>query len=330
MRFYTTCPPSSAYAPDTYAKRVAQVAEWAEDAGAEGALIYTDNGLADPWTVAQTVLMQTRRLVPMVATQPIYMPPFSVAKRITSLALMHGRHVALNMVAGGFPRDLAALGDETAHDDRYARLEEYVQIFQSLLRGETVTIEGRFYRQTGLSLQPAMPAELLPEIFLSSSSPAGRMTAAALGATEVSYPPPPGEIAADPAERPTSVVRLGLIARDTHDEAWAIAQARFPADPRGNMMHRMAMATSDSAWHRLLSEMGSRISGQEGVYWLHPFQTYRTFCPYLVGSHDEVAAALASYRAQGVRGLILDVPATEEDLPHTARAIAKTAARVAA
>ncbi|MEZ5868447.1 MAG: LLM class flavin-dependent oxidoreductase [Defluviimonas denitrificans] len=103
MRFYTTCPPSTAYDAQSYPARVSQVARWSEAAGAEGALIYTDNSLVDPWTVAQMMLMETKRFIPMIATQPVYMPPFSVAKRIASLALLTGRKVALNMVAGGFP-----------------------------------------------------------------------------------------------------------------------------------------------------------------------------------------------------------------------------------
>lgn len=323
MRFYTTCPPSTAYDAQSYPARVSQVARWSEAAGAEGALIYTDNSLVDPWTVAQMMLMETKRFIPMIATQPVYMPPFSVAKRIASLALLTGRKVALNMVAGGFPRDLQALGDDTAHDDRYARLEEYCHIFQAMLRGETVTLSSRFFRIDNLRLMPEMPRALRPEIFLSSSSPAGRETAASLDATPVSYPSPPGERPEDPEQRPTRVIRIGLIARDTADEAWGLAGQRFPKDPRGSMMHRMATATSDSQWHRQLTETGARLAQSErSTYWLHPFQTYKTFCPYLVGTHAEVAEALADYREQGVDGLILDVPATRDDLVHSARAIA--------
>ena len=43
------------------------------------------------------------------------------------------------MLAGGFKNDLVALGDQTEHDDRYARTVEYTQILTALLRGETVT-----------------------------------------------------------------------------------------------------------------------------------------------------------------------------------------------
>ena len=89
----------------------------------------------------------------------------------------------------------------------------------------------------------------------------------------------------------------------------------------------MAMATSDSQWHLNLSQASAAQAGRRGVYWLHPFQTYKTFCPYLVGSVDQVAEALRIYAAQGVTGLILDVPTTEEDLSGTAEAIAMASAQ---
>lgn len=322
MRFYTTCPPSSVYSAESYAARVVQVAQWSEAAGAEGALIYTDNSLADPWGVAQLILTETHSFIPMIATQPVYLPPYSVAKRISTLAMLTGRRVALNMVAGGFPRDLHALGDRTAHDDRYARLEEYCQVFRALLRGEAVTLDSRFHQMESLTLAPELPHALLPEIFLSSSSPAGRATATTLQATPVSYPAEPGSRPDDVSNRTTSVIRIGIIARETAQEAWTLAEGRFPQDPRGAMMHRMAMATSDSQWHCLLSKMSAAQTEARPLYWLHPFNTYKTFCPYLVGSYEQVAHALRDYAAQGVTGLILDVPATQEDLSSTAKTIA--------
>jgi alkanesulfonate monooxygenase len=49
---------------------------------------------------------------------------------VASLAFLHGRRVYLNMVAGGFAHDLAALDDRTPHDQRYERLIEYTLIVQ--------------------------------------------------------------------------------------------------------------------------------------------------------------------------------------------------------
>jgi alkanesulfonate monooxygenase len=74
------------------------------------------------------------------------------------------------------------------------------------------------------------------------------------------------------------------------------------------------MKISDSAWHRQLSQLGDTTTGNP--YWLVPFQNYKTFCPYLVGSYDQVALELAAYIRCGMRTFILDIPRQEEDLVH--------------
>jgi alkanesulfonate monooxygenase len=47
-----------------------------------------------------------------------------------------------------------------------------------------------------------------------------------------------------------------------------------------------------------------------------PFENYKTFCPYLVGSHEQVADFLSGYLAAGCDMIILDVPFSAEDLAH--------------
>jgi alkanesulfonate monooxygenase len=56
-------------------------------------------------------------------------------------------------------------------------------------------------------------------------------------------------------------------------------------------------------------------------YWLVPFQNYKTMCPYLVGSYDQVAEELARYFGAGYRTVILDVPPSADELEHTFRAV---------
>src|SRR5690242_5022049 len=133
LEIYTTCPPSTRVPAADYARVVADVSRWSEDAGCTGILVYTDHSLLDPWTVAQIVIGATRSLSPLVAVQPVYMHPYSVAKMVTSLAHLHERRLHLNFVAGGFRRDLLSFADELSHDRRYERLAEYASIVRALL-----------------------------------------------------------------------------------------------------------------------------------------------------------------------------------------------------
>src|SRR5919204_6216750 len=97
LSVFTTCPSSRGVPVLSYRTAICDVARWSERAGCVGMLVYADNGLVDPWLVAQLVITATERLAPLVAVQPMYMHPYAVAKLVSSMALLHGRRVDLNM-----------------------------------------------------------------------------------------------------------------------------------------------------------------------------------------------------------------------------------------
>jgi alkanesulfonate monooxygenase len=330
VRLFSTCPQTSDHTDGTYFERLTAVARWSEELGCEGVLVYTDNRLADPWLVAQLVIQNTKRLCPLVAVQPAYMHPYSAAKMIASLAFLHSRRIHLNMVAGGFVNDLASLNDNTPHDRRYDRLLEYTAVIQKLLSTpHGVSYDGEFYALKNARMFPALPPELLGDIFMSGSSEAGLAAAAAVGAVAVKYPKPPGEEQPMTRSQQRTGVRVGVIARRTDDEAWQVAHARFPEDRKGRITHDLAMKTSDSIWHKQLSRVAATAPTPESPYWLGPFQTYKTFCPYLVGSYETVAREVGSYIRLGYTDFILDIPPDERELDHTMQAFSAACEAVA-
>jgi alkanesulfonate monooxygenase len=319
LETFSTCPQISAGPREGYLQNVVDVAKWSEEHGCRGILVYTDNFQADPWLIAQIIIQNTDRLTPLVAIQPAYMHPYSVAKMIATLGHLYGRRIYLNMVAGGFKNDLAALNDTTPRDKRYQRLTEYTLIIKQLLNGRhPVNFSGEFYEINNLRLIPPLPPELFPGIFVSGSSEAGVATAQALGATAIKYPKPADECSQEGSDAVLdSGIRVGIIARPDEAEAWRVAHGRFPADRKGQLTHQLAMAFSDSSWHRQLSEMSKNRTSNPNPYWLVPFENYKTFCPYLVGSYDRVAEEVSRYMAVGYRTFILDIPPDQEELRHT-------------
>jgi alkanesulfonate monooxygenase len=314
---FSTCPQSADTPPDVYLQRVKDVARWSEDAGCRGILVYSDNRLVDPWLVSHVVLEATQALSPLVAVQPIYMHPYTAAKMVASLGYLHGRRIFLNMVAGGFRNDLLALGDTTPHDERYQRVTEYTLIMKRLLAGGPVTFTGRYHHVENLRLSPSLPAELYPGILISGSSPAGLAAAQAIEAIPVKYPEPLEQVGANAdAGGVDSGIRVGIIARETSEQAWSVAHERFPEDRKGQMTHALAMKVSDSQWHRQLSALADQPLSDANPYWLGPFQNYKTFCPYLVGSYARVARELAGYIDLGFKTFILDIPPNREELGH--------------
>jgi alkanesulfonate monooxygenase len=330
LELFSTCPQSKDLAPSDYRRRVEEVADWSDRAGYRGILVYTDNQLVDPWLVAQIVIESTQSLCPLVAVQPVYMHPYTAANMVSSFAHLYGRRIFLNMVAGGFRNDLLALGDATEHAERYERVIEYTELVKRLLQGERVTSAGRYYTVKNLTLTPPLPPELFPGIFVSGSSEDGVAAARAIGATAVKYPKPPHEEVSISADGAGIGMRVGVIARDDDSRAWQVARARFPEDRKGQLTHGLAMQVSDSHWHRQLSNLGAEPPSAENPYWLGPFENYKTFCPYLVGSYATVAVELARYIELGFETFILDIPPDEEELQHTAVAFEQAMRRTPA
>jgi alkanesulfonate monooxygenase len=317
---FTTCPQSKDLDRPDYVRQVIEIAHWSEEFHCDGMLIYTDNGLVDPWLIAQIVVENTEHLMPLVAVQPIYMHPYSVAKLVTSIAYLHNRRIALNMLAGGFRNDLLALGDTTEHDDRYLRTTEYTQIIRRLLQGDGATeLNGKYYSVKNLKMTPPLPPELFPEILISGSSAAGMAAAQAIGATAIRYPQPAEFEEAERDALATGTkcgMRVGVIARKDDEEAWRVAHERFPEDRRGQLAHQVAMKVSDSVWHKQLSALDQRSQSDDSPYWLGPMQNYKTFCPYIVGSYARVATELGRYISLGFRTVILDIPPSRDELAH--------------
>lgn len=326
VEVFSTCPASSQAIDDRYRDRVAEVASWSEQAGCTGILVYADNSQVDPWLVAQIIMQHTATLCPLVAVQPVYMHPYSVAKMVSSLASLYGRRVYLNMVAGGFRNDLIALHDTAPHDRRYERLVEYTTVITQLLGGGPVSYAGEFYTVENLKLTPPLPPELFPGVFISGSSEGGLAAARAIGATAIKYPKPPGEEEMLPPDAAFGV-RVGVIAREDEAQAWTLARTRFPEDRRGQLTRQLATKVSDSAWHHQLSTRTADV--ERSPYWLEPFQNYQTMCPYLVGSYDRVADEVGRYVGLGYRTFIVDVPTSMEDLQDVRSVFARIAGAVA-
>jgi alkanesulfonate monooxygenase len=195
---------------------------------------------------------------------------------------------------------------------------EYTNVIRMLLAGQgPVTFQGEFYRVDKLALTPPLPSGLLPGVLVSGSSEAGLAAARAMQATAVKYPEPPEQCGTQPANSQAGCgVRVGIIAREKEAEAWEIAEERFPADRKGQLTSQLATKVSDSVWRKKLTALGEDLKGKREVYWLGPYENYKTNCPYLVGSHEQVARELGKYIALGYRTYILDIPPQQEELEH--------------
>jgi alkanesulfonate monooxygenase len=292
--------------------RFKAAAQGADRAGWDAALIYTSNNALDPWLLAQILIQSTRRVRPLVAVQPIYEHPFTVANQASTLSALYDRGVDFNFVAGDHPRDREALNDTVPHDQRYARLGEYGLIVKNLLASpRPVSFSGSYYSVRHLQLGQRPGTEMRPGFFMSGSSAAARETASRIGACAIQYPEEPGKVLPCQHGSLQLGLRLGVIARASTGEAWDVAHRRFPPDDEGEAIRKFAARASDSEWVRTLLDAAEQAPA--GTYWLSPFRRFQRACPYLVGSEAEVRTALKAYVEAGYRTFLIDAVESDEE-----------------
>lgn len=312
IHLFTVSPRSTD--PATYFRRIQTMIDLSEAYGASGMLIFTGNDtFVEPWVVAQHLVTHTRNLIPLVAVNPLYMHPFTVAKMITSLAYVYGRKTYLNMVTGAALSYLRAMGDSTDHDTRYERLREYVDVIRGLLSEPRFRYEGRFYPLSDVQLGPRLPEGMQPGILLSGQSEAALDVARKTGS--VSMQMLPGSLL-DGLAPEVRGIHFGIVTRPSLDDAWTAAKALFPPSPEGQAMLDLSMANTDSRWkQRMMMVAKAEVDAYPG-YFIEPFRNFKADCPYYVGDYEEVAQLLRGLARAGVDTIILDLPPEEEEMRH--------------
>ncbi|MDW5324843.1 LLM class flavin-dependent oxidoreductase [Plantactinospora sp. KLBMP9567] len=299
--------------PDRAWPEIDATVRLADAHGFTGVLAHTGNDtLVDPWLVGQHALAVSDRLRPLVAVNPVYHHPFAVAQLAASLTYRYGRRLFLNFVAGTSTPDRLALGDETEHDRRYARLAEYGRIVLDLLGSPTpVTADGEFYRMRGARLRLPGPPELRPIGFVAGQSPAAETCAEALRAVRIRMfgpeEPKPGHLLGAYA---------ALIVRETDEEAWRVALRRYPPDTELEAAGSAALRYTDAVWRR---QAFQQVGGAPSWFWTAPMRSMRADCPFLVGGVETLAPVLAGQLAAGTVAFVLDLAPEEPDFAWAAR-----------
>ena len=302
---------------------------YSERHGATGILLFEGNDTyISPWIAAQAAFERSERLCPLVAVNPIYMHPFTVAKFVNSFAQLYGRRTYLNMITGTALSYLQAMNDELGHDRRYDRLREYVEVISALLGNERgIAYDGEFYRVNELKLEPPIDSSLQPLFFFAGASDAATAAARVVDGIQMKMLGAQLDLDVKPGE---TGIHFGIVTRADHSDAWTAAEALFKEDKRGERVQELTMKNTDSVWKQRMMRAAAMEADSLPGYWLRPFKNFQADCPYFVGSHEEVAKFLAALVGRGVRHIILDLPCIEEEFANVAEACRMAGQRLAA
>lgn len=305
-----------------YIEHVAEIAKMAELSGFYGALVISFPNTEEAWAVSSTLARETRSLRFMIAFQPNFVHPVQIASQAATLQrLTHGR-VVWNVISGGGGPAQRWYGDFLAHDQRYLRTKEFLEIIELEFAGRPYDYDGTIFQVEGGGLHPPFSHEKRPKIYLSGSSDAALDTAAGRAETLLNWLEPEVALRANLQRIAAKTVQTGkalsyalrieVLARPTEEEAWReVERAWERLDPVAVAVRLATGGASDSVgaarqrgfrpdtvrdW-RDLRAAGNRWGG---------FHLLRGGPPWgLVGSYEQVAEQLQCLIDLGVSAFVL-------------------------
>src|SRR3989442_2817708 len=296
-----------------------EVAKAAEEAGFKFALVPVGTTCQDAWLASAVVAGRTEKLKFLVAMRPGFLAPTLAAKMSNTLDQLTGGRVLINVVTGGYPAELAADGDFTEHDERYARTQEFMQVVRKAWTEETRwDHEGTYYRVEGGNVFPRPYQRPYPPLYFGGASEAARK----VGAEETDVYllwgetlPMVRERIADMKARAAAVgrtlrfgMRIHAIARETETEAWAAADELVAHIPEG-FQTAMAKIFSRTESEGEKRQQGMRKETEDLVIgpnlWTGIGKARVGVGAAIVGSGESVAARVREYLDEGIETLIL-------------------------
>lgn len=127
------------------------------------------------WSTAAALAAVTERLEIMVAVRPTFHPPALFAKEAASVDRISGGRLSVNVVSAWWETEARRFGlTFDAHDDRYARTAEWLDVVKGLWAEDGLDHRGRFYRVEGGVVEPKPVRRGGPVLYAGGESEAGK------------------------------------------------------------------------------------------------------------------------------------------------------------
>ena len=297
-----------------FIKAFAQAQEYG---GFDKALLAVHTASADSFPLAAYAAAITERLGLLVAHRPGFQAPTFAARQFATLDQLSRGRAAINVITGGDGGDLQRDGDFLAHDERYARTDEYLEVLRKVWTSDRpFDHQGAHYRiEDNHTLVKPVQKPHLP-IYFSGASDAAVQVAAKHADVYMMWGEPLAQIreriakvrAAAAAHGRDRQLRFSLSLRPilgaTEEDAWARAgrilesakalvgtsgYAKFRSHNANVGSDRLVSIAREARVHdkRLWTEIAA-LTGAAGN------------STSLVGTPDQVAEAVADYYDIGV------------------------------
>ncbi|HYC30141.1 MAG TPA: LLM class flavin-dependent oxidoreductase [Chitinophagaceae bacterium] len=127
----------------------------------------------DAWSTTAALAAVTEKLELMTAVRPTFHNPAILAKQAANIAAISNGRLSLNVVSSWWKGEALKYGIQyEQHDDRYARMQEWMHVLTSMWEKDNFSFEGKYYKVTDSILQPKPVRK--PLLYAGGESEAGK------------------------------------------------------------------------------------------------------------------------------------------------------------
>ncbi|MDN4071569.1 LLM class flavin-dependent oxidoreductase [Fictibacillus terranigra] len=301
-----------------YAKKVIESAEqWGFDTTLIAELYLNDikgpdQDSLEAWSTAAGLAAVTEKIEIMTAVRPGFHNPAVTAKMAANIDQISGGRFTLNVVSAWWEEEARQYGGIfTAHDERYERTQEFIDVLKGLWTEETFNYSGKFYELSNTKLFPKPLQRPNPILYAGGESERGKQVISSSCDAYVMHGGTVEEIAVkiedmknrreQTGKEPLSSFGMAayVICRDTEEEAQAELQ-------------RITEVKESSAYAGF-KDFTSKSQLEQQIQLQDYSVSNRGLRPNLIGTPVQIAERIAAYDEAGLGLLLLQFsPQLEE------------------
>ncbi len=275
-----------------YLDHLHEIARASELAGFDGIRIPEDAEGDDPWILAGYISRGTRHLKILTEFEASWGSAVYAAKNAVSFQRFTGGRFAWQIKTGGDAQQRRTQGDFVKDSDVHQRIEEFVTVARGVLTQSPYSFKGRFFEVLNGGFQGPLGGQVVPPVYLSGNTEADLSLSASVADIHifdaVTVAKLKEQIASlksktDDTKRKVAIgLRLDIIARETEQEAFRDA-TRYRNQTRQT-------GSVDALEEHLWGGLTTHVTGANVT---------------LIGSYQQVSAALIAYAEAGVTSFLL-------------------------
>ncbi len=282
----------------------------------------------DAWSTAAALAAVTERIELMVAVRPNFHHPALFAKAAANIAGIASGRLSLNVVSSWWAEEARQYGLQfDAHDDRYARTAEWLDVVEGLWTHDRFTFAGRHYRTEDAVCAPKPTPK--PIVYAGGESEAAKAMIAARCDAYVMHGDTPEVVAPKIADMRARREALGLPPMVFGMAAYAIVRdSRREAEAEVARITDMGGTPPPGFANFDQWLTGTQLERELKI--AEYSVSNRGLRPGLVGTPEAVAARVAEFGAAGVDLLLLQMSPQAEEMERFAAQVIRAPALLAA